>query len=144
MTQVTFHSAHPEHGPYLLVLGWQAPATGLQPPIVIPHVLPDLPVLLSLLLAARRGRAVTEDREKHSITQLMGKERSWGWRKCGQQGAGKHSKPNRAVKIDVGNLTETLCWEADTGSSDLSPEQCCKPNHCHHLLWCFKSPSETE
>lgn len=76
MTQVTFHSAHPEHGPYLLVLGWEAPATGLQPPIVIPHVLPDLPVLLSLLLAARRGRAVTEEREKHSITQLMVRERS--------------------------------------------------------------------
>lgn len=52
--QVHVHCA-PQH---LLVLGRQAPAAGLQPPIVVAHVLAHLAVLLSLLLPPGRGGAV--------------------------------------------------------------------------------------
>lgn len=139
MTKVTFHSACPEHDPYLLVLGWEAPATGLQPPIIIPHMLPDLPVLLSLLLTACWGRAVTEERSTASPSWWL-KSGAEGEGSMASVGQGKHGKPNPAVKIDVGNQTEMLCWEADTGISDLLPEQCCKPCHFHHLFMMFQEP----
>lgn len=84
MTKVTSRSGCAEHGPYLLVLGREAPATGLQPPVVVAHVLPDLPVLLPLLLTASRGCAVTEETNTAAVTQLMVRESSWGWRECGQ------------------------------------------------------------
>lgn len=44
---------------YLLVLGRQAPPTGLQPPVIIAHVFTDLAVLLPLLLTPGRRGAVT-------------------------------------------------------------------------------------
>lgn len=46
-------------GAQLLVLGRQAPPTGLQPPVVIAHVFTDLAVLLPLLLTPGRRGAVT-------------------------------------------------------------------------------------
>lgn len=50
----------PAHAPpqHLLVLGRQTPAAGLQPPVVIAHVLAHLAVLLALLLPPRGRRAV--------------------------------------------------------------------------------------
>lgn len=51
---------------HLLVLGRQAPAAGLQPPIVVAHVLAHLAVLLALLLPAGGGRAVT-GQEAHRL-----------------------------------------------------------------------------
>lgn len=47
--------APPQH---LLVLGRQTPAAGLQPPVVVAHVLAHLAVLLALLLPPRGRRAV--------------------------------------------------------------------------------------
>lgn len=58
--------APPQH---LLVLGRQTPAAGLQPPVVIAHVLAHLAVLLALLLPPRGRRAVAggEGRAGHWV-----------------------------------------------------------------------------
>lgn len=114
MTKVTSPSACPEHGPYLLVLGWEAPATGLQPPIIVPHVLPDLPVLLPLLLTACRGRAVTEERSTASPPNWCLKRGAEGEGNVARTGEVTQSKPNPAVKTDVGNQRQKNSAEKQT------------------------------
>lgn len=58
----------PQH---LLVLGWQAPAAGLQPPVVVAHVLAHLAVLLPLLLPPGRGGAVAGREERWDTSQAL-------------------------------------------------------------------------
>lgn len=66
----------PQH---LLVLGRQAPAAGLQPPVVVAHVLAHLAVLLSLLLPPGRGGAVAGwARGTKDYFSVFGDLRSYG------------------------------------------------------------------
>lgn len=58
---------------HLLVLGRQAPAAGLQPPIVVAHVLAHLAVLLALLLPAGGRRAVTGQEARRLLPAQAGR-----------------------------------------------------------------------
>ena len=64
---------------HLLVLGRQAPAAGLQPPVVIAHVLAHLPVLLALLLPAG-GRSAVTGQETRQVTPQPCGSALWGVR----------------------------------------------------------------
>lgn len=68
-------STRPVHAPrapqHLFVLGRQAPATGLQPPVIVAHVLAHLAVLLTLLLPPGRGGAVAGREERGGTSQAV-------------------------------------------------------------------------